>query len=754
MAKKEKKDIVLENLKGFIRLGASTNSPGNIPTGHFNLDFAINYGVLPKDADLSNLEGYDPSVPLGIPLGKLIEIFGEEGGGKSSLAYRIVGYAQKMKHKTAWIDTENSFSSGLAKINGVDEEQVYYADMTNKEDEEITYYAEDILDAIIKLCQSGVKIIVLDSVANMVPKVVFENTADKQTVGVMARLLSSNLGKIANAAAKHGCSVIFINQLREKIGVMWGCFHYNSRVILEDGSSEKIGKIVNQKLPLRVLSYNRKTGEIEPKKIIDYHINGSLKDDERFLQIVTQKRHGNGRSNISCTPNHILFKKIDGEPVEISAGNLEIGDIIMAREPYYLNEDQKQIIYGSILGDGYIKKCKTSPYLRLRHGLEQKDYCVWKKEILHNISSSVNEDKNCCEINTASLSDLSNLYYHDGLLKNKKCTIPSDVINRLDILGLAIWYLDDGNFSGSYSKWGKGKSIIYCSKFINRSQMMPFFDKIGLKCSLTEKGFVFNAENTDKMHSLICKYVPECMQYKLHPKYRGKYSYIIDDNETISNSIVPVKIIDIYEKPLTITNKKFDLTIEDNATYFVDDILVHNSPETSPGGRSLKHNCSLRLQMTKRNSKDANIETIDDDGKTLIVGRNSIVRLVKNRFAKPLFESIDVPVYYEPFFQEIEELMFDCGRQLKVISVYKGIFKWGKYQSEGKRAFIDLIKAKKLNEELFKDLEAKAKETNSFLTPEITQWYNNETKDVKKVKKTVEEDIDNGKTKDSTDGDS
>ena len=376
MAKKSKKDIVLDNLKGFVRLGAFTNSPGSIPTGHFNLDFAIHYGMLPQDADLSSLDGYDPAIPLGVPLGKLIEIFGEEGGGKSSLAYRIVGYAQKMGHTTAWIDTENSFSSGLAKINGADEDNIYYADMTNKDDEDITYYAEDILDAIIGLCKSGVKIIVLDSVANMVPKVVFENSAEKQTIGVMARLLSQNLGKIANATAKYGSSVIFINQLREKIGVMWG------------------------------------------------------------------------------------------------------------------------------------------------------------------------------------------------------------------------------------------------------------------------------------------------------------------------------------------------------------------SPETSPGGRSLKHNCSLRLQMTKRNSKEANIEVLDSEGRSIIVGRNSIVRIIKNRFAKPFFDPIDVPVYFEPYFPDIEDLLFDCGRQLKVISVYKGVFKWEKNQAEGKKAFTEMVKNKKLSEKLYQDLVSKAEEANSFLPPEITKWYNSTVEDV------------------------
>ena len=82
MAKDKIEDTILKNLKGFIKKGAASTSPGNIPTGHFDLDFAIHNGDLPGDTNLAELEGYDSSKELGIPLGKVVEFFGEEGGGK------------------------------------------------------------------------------------------------------------------------------------------------------------------------------------------------------------------------------------------------------------------------------------------------------------------------------------------------------------------------------------------------------------------------------------------------------------------------------------------------------------------------------------------------------------------------------------------------------------------------------------------------------------------------------------------------
>ena len=237
MAKEEKvdKNPALENLKGFFRRGASTRSPGNIPTGHFELDFVLHHGISPKDVDLNSLEGYDPSIPLGLPLGKLIELFGEEGAGKSSVAYRVCGYAQKMGLDCVWIDVENSFSDDLALINGVVKEDLIFSDLINDEDPDAVYCAEDVFDSIIQICKRNslekdakgkkikkIGVVVLDSVANLIPKARMEATADQHTVGVVARLMSENLKKVVNHAAKYGVLVIFINQLRDKIGVMFG----------------------------------------------------------------------------------------------------------------------------------------------------------------------------------------------------------------------------------------------------------------------------------------------------------------------------------------------------------------------------------------------------------------------------------------------------------------------------------------------------------------------------------------------------
>ena len=226
MAKKKTMDIALENLDGFMKKGAREEVRQNIPTGHFELDFGLHYGFLPSSADFSTLKDYDPKVPLGLPCGRLIELYGEEGSGKSSLAYRTCGMAQKMGYNALWIDTEHSFEDSLAELNGLDIDDLYYSKAYDEDDPDKIFYAEDIMDKIVAACRNAeklnLKVIVLDSVANLVPKDVGISSANNDTMALLARILSKTLGKVAQHAAIHDVLVIFINQIREKPGVMFG----------------------------------------------------------------------------------------------------------------------------------------------------------------------------------------------------------------------------------------------------------------------------------------------------------------------------------------------------------------------------------------------------------------------------------------------------------------------------------------------------------------------------------------------------
>ena len=636
----------------------------------FGKDFVKNASELvTKETISTGYKEIDDIVGGGIPRGIVVELFGPEASGKGVLSMHICAEAQKQDLRAVWIDAENQANKPWMILNGIDVEKMKIISPLLLSAEQVLQSMEDIIVA------RAAQIIVVDSLPALVPQAEIDKPMGEGQVGIMGAIMSKALRKLTPVAAKYKCTIIFINQIREKIGIMFGCFHYNARVILEDGSTMKIGKIVNNKMKVKVLSYNPKTGIIEPKQIMDWHNNGNLKEDEAFLQIVAEKFGGNGRTNIPCTPNHIIFKNkgyLENEKrflsEEVEAKDLDVGDEILIAQPIYLNHDQLQVVYGSILGDGSLRKLKEGcTQLRIGHGFEQKEYAIWKKEIISNVVSYVGDGKNKYSFDTIPMYELNRLNYKTKYGKNKFCHIPEEIINNLDILGLTIWYLDDGNFSGSYKKYGNGKSNICCTKFINKVSMLKVFHRLGLYPKLNNVGFIFDSENTEKFHSMICKFVPPSMEYKIHPKFRGGEKYIIEDfseKENISYQSIPAKIIDIYEKPETRTSRKFDLTIEDNSTYLIDGAIVHNSPETTPGGKSLGHYASLRIRMQKTSDKiERNKEQI---------GLESKVKVVKSRFGMPGREAI-LPIYFEDYDPTPLEIMLDFIRRSSVIKFKKSL---------------------------------------------------------------------------------
>ena len=198
--------------------------------------------------------------------------------------------------------------------------------------------------------------------------------------------------------------------------------------------------------------------------------------------------------------------------------------------------------------------------------------------------------------------------------------------------------------------------------------MLEAFAKHDLQPKINKVGFIFNSENTIKFHELICQYVPPCMEYKLHPSCRGKYNYVINDNSDITYKVVPSKILDIYEKPDTKTKKKFDLTIQDNATYLIDNAIVHNSPETTPGGQALKFYSDQRICIRPKGKikvKEGNME--------VIVGQTSSVTFVKNKTARP-FGRAEFSIVFDKTSLNPVVMLCNALRADKLVRVYKGLF--------------------------------------------------------------------------------
>lgn len=182
--------------KGTImKLGDSAVVPVEvISTGSLTLDMALGTG--------------------GLPRGRVVEIYGPESSGKTTLAIHAIAEAQRAGGIAAFIDAENAFDSSYAKKLGVDVENLLVSQPDN---------GEQALEITENLIRSGaIDIIVIDSVAALTPKSEIEGEMGESKMGLQARLMSQALRKLTGTINKTGCCCIFINQLREKIGVMFG----------------------------------------------------------------------------------------------------------------------------------------------------------------------------------------------------------------------------------------------------------------------------------------------------------------------------------------------------------------------------------------------------------------------------------------------------------------------------------------------------------------------------------------------------
>lgn len=165
-----------------------------IPTGALPLDIALGVG--------------------GVPRGRVIEIFGTEGGGKSTLALQIIAQSQKQGGTGAFIDAEHAFDPTYAKGIGVDTDNLLISQPDDGEQ------ALNIVDTLVR--SGAVDVIAVDSVAALVPRVELEGEIGEPQVAVQARLMSQALRKLTGHISKTKTCTIFINQIREKIGVMFG----------------------------------------------------------------------------------------------------------------------------------------------------------------------------------------------------------------------------------------------------------------------------------------------------------------------------------------------------------------------------------------------------------------------------------------------------------------------------------------------------------------------------------------------------
>ena len=574
-----------------------------IPTGALALDLALGIG--------------------GVPRGRIVEVYGPESSGKTSLALHIVAEAQRNGGIAAFIDAEHALDPIYAKAIGVDVDELLISQPDTGEQ------ALEIADMLIR--SGALDVLVIDSVAALVPRAEIEGEMGDSHVGLQARLMSQALRKLAGTLNKSRTTAVFINQLREKIGVMFGCFQYSTRVTLADGTQEKIGKIVNQKLDLEVMAVDPETGEVAPRKIVNWYDNGNA---DEFLQFTVYKPQGNGRAQFSATANHLISTPAGWR----EAGEILVGDRVLMPLKHRLSDQQRQLVLGGLMGDGAISPKpdhSTGPGIKSRfrfgHGPKQDAYASWKSELLEGVPVTLSRHTSGgLMVETTPLVELDEL--REAVYVGGKKVFSWDYLKELTPFALAIWYMDDGTFAVRRKDGSAGRSEICVQAMDIGSQKrltQHLKDSFGLSCKLSDRAakavIVFDRDGTEALHELVSPFVPECMDYKLLQHHRGKFG--VDIEPAVERyELAAVPIVDIHVKPPTRSMRRFDIEVEGHHNYLVDGVLVHNSPETTPGGRALKFYSSVRLDIRR-------IESIKDG--TENVGNRVRVKVAKNKMAPP-----------------------------------------------------------------------------------------------------------------------
>jgi recombination protein RecA len=444
---------------------------------------------------------------------------------------------------------------------------------------------------------------------------------------------------------------------------MFGCFDHSTGVTLADGTQEKIGEIVDQRLPAEVLSYDAERDEVVPRTVTNWFDNGPT---DGFLRFTVAKPSEGESGQFACTPNHLI--RTPGGWRE--AAELCEGDRVLQTVTTYLSDEQWEVVLGSLMGGGTLSRDDgRAARLRFEHGVGEIAYAEWKASLLSNISVDRRVDaRGAVQHETQPLAELEGL--RRSVFLADRMVLSDEHLKQLTPRALAICYMDSGDLADGPAD----QAEIEVERLApgSRERLRQHLrDAWGLTGELTTKAATavlrFSHEATPKLENLIAAHVHPSMEHKLSPAHRERFA-----DQTLvgepAERLMALPITSVAWEPAAEGSHRYDLEVDGTHNYFVDGVMVHNSPETTPGGRALKFYSSVRLDVRR-------IESLKDGNDA--IGNRVRVKVVKNKVAPP-FRQAEFDLMYGTGISK-EGALLDLGVDHGVV---KKAGAWYTYEGE------------------------------------------------------------------------
>jgi len=642
-----------------------------ISTGSLGLDMALGVG--------------------GVPRGRIIELYGPEGGGKTTLSLCIIREAQRAGGQVAFVDAEHALDLQWARNIGVDLDNLIISQPDSGEQ------ALNIVEDLVSSRQFDV--IVVDSVAALIPKVEIDGEIGDVTIGAQARMMSQAMRKLAGVASKSKCAVLFINQIRMKIGVMYGCLHGDTLINFVDGRALPIKEVVDNMIGGKVWGYDLSSNKFIASEIINWHNNGDVDTADEYLSIsVVGPGNKNGAMNIVVTRDH----KVLTDNGWTSADDLMIGSRIVTKQESINSGTLGGFLRGVLSGDSHIggPKGNLSSILTITDNIDS-EYMEWKVNKLSALQFTRYGEEGRRRYMSKPFSELTDLK-HEYPSRD-----PMLLLNDFDPCGFAVWIMDDACYN-------RGRYVLSIKRFKGNfekiEQISRALDGLGLYHYASEGGHItFDKGVSDKIASMICEFVPPCMSHKLPAGCQLYKDFELSRENEYSTTYAVVTGIRTASGRQMRSKGKYDITVAGTECYSAggsaNGVIVHNSPEQTTGGKALKYYSSVRMDI-RRNAAIKEGDTT--------VGFLTTVKVVKNKVAPP-FRQAEFSLFFGmdgyPYGIDTASSVVDLALELDIVGKAGTWFTYGEVRlGNGKQQVSQFLRS---NPETLKEIEAKVRKAYS-----------------------------------------